>query len=100
MEIVDSGITISPNNLYLWIIFGAIAGAIAHIMSSQKDKGKISVSMFLGSLGAVSGGSFATFIYGIGMQGIDLTSLAIALSASLAFLTIYQFFANSSNASR
>ena len=94
MELSMVGVTISWTNFMIWVIFGIGAGAIAHYLSFNAVRGGVSASMILGILGAVSGGSFATFIYGIGMRGIDLTSLAIAISASLVFLTLYQLTEN------
>lgn len=99
MEFQIVGITISWVNMATWISFGVIAGVVVHLFSSESTKLSLPEGLLLGVLGSISGGSFATFLYGIGMKGIDLTSLSVSIAASLSFLTLYQVFSksNSSN---
>lgn len=80
---------ISVFNYTSWIIFGGAAGFVAHFLSNNTIKGGIIISTVLGMLGAVAGGTFATFLYGVGMRGIDLTSLAVSLISSLTFLVLF-----------
>lgn len=99
MDFQIIGISISWINMITWISFGFIAGLVMYFFSSSKNKLKLWESLVLGVLGSVSGGSFATFLYGVGLRGIDLTSLSVAIAASLSFLIIYQIIikTNSSN---
>ncbi len=94
MELSQLGPTISWINLIAWVVFGLIAGGVAQYVSVTSVRGGMSMAMLLGILGSVSGGALATFLYGIGMQGIDLTSLAIAVFASLGFLLLYHYSVN------
>lgn len=84
------GTQISFMNLVYWLAFGLIAGFIAQLLSFNTVKGGMKGSLVLGALGAVSGGALATFIYGIGMSGFDLTALAVALTGAIAFLGVYR----------
>ena len=84
------GLPISWTNVLAWTTFGSIAGGIAYFFRQSTMRGSMLTSMALGTLGAISGGALATFVYGIGMRGLDITSLAIAITASLGFLTLYQ----------
>lgn len=90
MELTIIGFTISWTNILAWTVFGSTAGAIAYFFKDSKVRGSMLASIVLGSLGAISGGALATFVYGVGMRGLDITSLAIAIVASLGFLTLYQ----------
>ncbi len=97
MELSFTEISISWINLVTWISFGIVAGGAAHLMSAGKSQLSLFAACALGILGAVAGGAFATVLYGIGLHGIDLTSLSIAIAASLGFLTAYQIFSKPSN---
>jgi uncharacterized membrane protein YeaQ/YmgE (transglycosylase-associated protein family) len=88
MEFMNTHISLL--NLALWAVFGLGAGFLAQLMSYDTLKGGMSSSLVLGVMGAISGGALATFIYGIGMRGFDLTALAVALTGALSFLVVYR----------
>lgn len=90
MELTVIGLTISWTNILAWTVFGSIVGSCAYFFRDSSVRGSLFTSMVLGTFGAISGGALATFVYGIGMRGLDITSLAIAIVASLGFLTLYQ----------
>lgn len=71
-----------------WIVFGLIVGVIANLVDPEPNKGGVVGAMILGILGAVLGGFLANLIFGIGVSGFNITSLAIAVLGSLLLLFI------------
>jgi len=76
--------------IFLWIVFGLIAGIIAKWVMPGRDPGGIIVTILLGIAGAVVGGFVATsFGYG-SMTGFDLRSLLIAIGGAMLLLVGYR----------
>lgn len=69
-----------------WIIFGLIVGIISYIIDSKESEGGLAGAIILGILGAMLGGFLANLLFGIGISGFNLSSLAIAVIGSLLLL--------------
>lgn len=75
-------------NLLGWIIFGLIAGAVANMIDPRPAKGGILGAMLLGIVGAVVGGFLGSTLFGVGVEGFDLSSFIVAILGSLLVLFI------------
>jgi uncharacterized membrane protein YeaQ/YmgE (transglycosylase-associated protein family) len=77
--------------LFLWIVFGLIAGVLAKVIMPGRDPGGMILTIVLGIAGAVVGGFFSTFMgYGT-VTGFDVRSLVIAVGGALVLLIGYRF---------
>jgi uncharacterized membrane protein YeaQ/YmgE (transglycosylase-associated protein family) len=77
--------------LFLWIVFGLIAGVLAKVIMPGRDPGGMILTIVLGIVGAVVGGFFSTFMgYGT-VTGFDVRSLVIAVGGALVLLIGYRF---------
>lgn len=74
--------------IFTWIVFGLIVGIIANVIDPKKEEGGLMGAVILGVLGAVLGGILANLLFGIGITGFNLTSLAIAVLGSLFLLFV------------
>lgn len=74
--------------IFTWIVFGLIVGIIANIIDPKKEEGGLIGAIVLGILGAMLGGFLANLLFGIGIDGFNLTSLAIAVLGSLFLLFV------------
>lgn len=74
--------------IFTWIVFGLIVGIVANVIDPKKDEGGLLGAGILGVLGAVLGGLLANLLFGIGINGFNLTSLAIAVLGSLFLLFV------------
>lgn len=75
-----------------WIIFGAIAGAIAKLLMPGKDPGGFIVTVLLGIAGAVVGGFIGRAIWGSsGVNDWSIGSFALAIGGAIVLLAIYRF---------
>ena len=71
-----------------WIIFGAIAGWLAGIISGDKNQGCLT-NIIVGIVGAFLGGFLMEFFTGEGMQfHFSLQSFAVAVLGSVILLAI------------
>ncbi len=73
-------------SIFAWIIFGLIAGVIANLLDPHPGSGGILGAIVLGILGAVFGGFLGNMIFGIGVDGFNLSSLVVAVVGSLLLL--------------
>lgn len=71
-----------------WILFGFIAGALAHLIDPQPRRGGFLGAVVLGVLGALTGGFFATLLFGGGIQGVSLNTAIVASFSSLLLLFV------------
>ncbi|MBI2315407.1 GlsB/YeaQ/YmgE family stress response membrane protein [Candidatus Daviesbacteria bacterium] len=83
-------------NIIFWIIFGLIVGTLANIIDPSTSRGGILGSIILGILGAILGGILGNIVFGIGVTGFNLPSIAVATLGALLLLFIERAFRRSS----
>ena len=72
----------------VWIILGLVAGYIASQIVDREGKG-LWLNLALGIVGAIVGGVIFSALGGVGITGINLYSLIVAVVGSIAVLWIY-----------
>lgn len=73
-------------NILAWIIFGLIAGWIAHTLRPEPARGGVLGTLILGILGALLGGFLGSLIFGVGITGFNITSFIVAVLGALVVL--------------
>ena len=74
-----------------WIIFGAIAGAIAKLLMPGKDPGGFIITILLGIAGAVVGGFIGRALWGSnGVNDWSIGSFALAIAGAILLLFLYR----------
>ncbi|MGE0405329.1 MAG: GlsB/YeaQ/YmgE family stress response membrane protein [Candidatus Korobacteraceae bacterium] len=74
-----------------WIIFGAIAGAIAKLLMPGRDPGGMIVTILLGIAGAVVGGYIGQALWGsTGASDWSIGSFVLAIGGAILLLAIYR----------
>ncbi len=76
-------------NVFGWVVFGLIAGLIAHSFDSEEVRGGIFGSILLGITGSLVGGFVANMLFGVNHFTFDLPSFIIAIAGSLLVLFVY-----------
>lgn len=79
-------------SIIYWIIFGLIVGALANIIDPAPSQGGILGSIVLGILGAILGGVLGSLVFGIGITGFNLPSIAIATLGALLLMFLARAF--------
>lgn len=79
-------------NLFLWIIFGAIAGWIASIIMGKNKKMGAIANIVVGVIGAFVGGYIMDFLGQEGVTGFNLTSLFVAIVGAVVLLFVVGLF--------
>ena len=72
----------------VWIILGLVAGYIASQIVDREGKG-LWPNMALGIVGAIVGGVIFSALGGVGITGINLYSLIVAVVGSIVVLWVY-----------
>ena len=72
--------------ILLWIIFGAIAGWLAHVITGRG--GGLIVNIIVGIVGAFIGGFIMSLFGGAGVGGFDLYSLIVAVLGAVVLLVV------------
>lgn len=62
-----------------WVVLGFIAGYIVDLIDPSAVRGRLMATTITGVVGALLGGLLSTAIFGIGVTGLDLTSVIIAV---------------------
>lgn len=76
-----------------WIIFGAIAGAIAKLLMPGRDPGGMFVTILLGIAGALIGGFIGNALWGsAGTTDWSLGSFFLAIGGAVLLLALYRMF--------
>ena len=76
-------------NVIAWMLFGIINGLALYMFEGRKDRVSAVSAMALGSLGALSGGTFAFLLFGGISNGFNATLLlVIFFEAVLLFLLL------------
>lgn len=85
-------------NIFIWSLFGLIAGMVAHILDNRPARGGVTGAIAFGMLGALVGGFVANYLFGIELMRFDLVSLLIAVFGSLTILLVHRtVFTNPDN---
>ena len=79
-------------NIFLWIIFGAIAGWIASIITGKNRKMGAIANIVVGIIGAFVGGYIMQFFGVQGVTGFNLPSLLVAIVGAVVLLWVVGLF--------
>jgi len=71
-----------------WIILGLIAGFIASKIVNKTGSG-LYIDIALGVVGAIVGGYLADAVLGIGVTGVNITSIIISVIGACLVLWVY-----------
>lgn len=77
-------------NIMSWLILGFMAGFIAHIIDNRVVRGGFLGTLMMGVLGALAGGYLTNLFLGIGITGLNLTSLLSATGGALLLSFIWR----------
>lgn len=72
--------------ILVWIIFGAIAGWLAHLITGRG--GGLIVNIVVGIVGAFIGGFIMSLLGGGGVSGFNLYSLFVAVLGAVVLLVV------------
>ena len=75
-------------NIFVWIIFGALAGWIASILMGKNKKMGAIANIVTGIVGAFIGGSIMEFFGVDGVTGFNLPSLVVAILGAIVLLYV------------
>jgi uncharacterized membrane protein YeaQ/YmgE (transglycosylase-associated protein family) len=79
-------------NIFIWIIFGAIAGWIASIIMRRNKKMGAIANIVVGIVGAFIGGYIMDYFGAEGVTGFNLNSLLVAIGGAVVLLFIVGLF--------
>lgn len=75
-----------------WIIFGALAGWLASIITGRNKQMGCLANIIAGIVGAIIGGFVMSFIGGSGVTGFNLYSFFVAVVGAVFLLVILGLF--------
>ena len=75
-------------NIIVWIIFGAIAGWVASVVTHRSDRQGMFGDILLGIVGAAVGGFLMYMIGQPGVTGFNLYSFAVSTFGAVAVIWI------------
>jgi len=79
-------------NIFVWIIFGALAGWIASIITGRNKKMGAIANIVVGIIGAFIGGYIMDFFGAEGVTGFNFYSLFVAIVGAVVLLFIVGLF--------
>ena len=79
-------------NIFVWIIFGALAGWIASIITGRNKQMGAIANIVVGIIGAFLGGYIMQFFGVQGVTGFNLPSLLVAIVGAVVLLFIVGLF--------
>ena len=71
-----------------WIIFGALAGWLASLVTGRNDQMGCLTNIVIGIVGALIGGFLMSFLGGTGVTGFNVRSLVVAVLGAIVILSI------------
>lgn len=74
-----------------WIIFGALAGWIASIITGRNERQGCLMNIIVGVIGASLGGWIMSLFGGSGVTGFNLPSFLVAVLGAVVLLAIVNF---------
>jgi uncharacterized membrane protein YeaQ/YmgE (transglycosylase-associated protein family) len=81
-------------SIIVWLIFGALAGWIASIISGTDAKQGAFANIVVGILGAFIGGFVMSLIGKSGVTGFNIYSAIVAVIGAVILLSIYKTVTN------
>ena len=75
-----------------WIIFGALAGWLASIITGRNRQMGCIANIVVGIVGAIIGGFLMSFIGGSGVTGFNLYSFFVAVVGAVVLLVVVGMF--------
>ncbi len=75
-------------NIFVWLIFGALAGWIASMIMGKNNKMGAIANIIVGIIGAFLGGWLFSFFGAQGVTGFNLQSLFVAVVGAVALIFI------------
>lgn len=82
-------------SIVVWIIFGALAGWIASILTGTNEQQGMIGNIIIGVLGAFLGGFIANMFGMSDVNGFNLYSLLVAIFGAVVLLSIKRLFTKS-----
>lgn len=79
-------------NVFVWIIFGALAGWIASIIMKKNKKMGAIANIIVGIVGAFIGGYIMDFFGAEGVTGFNFYSLLVAILGAMVLLWVAGLF--------
>ena len=76
-------------SILVWIIFGAIAGWLAHVLTGRG--GGLITNIIVGIVGAFLGGFIMSLFGGGGVTGFNLYSFFVAVVGAVVLLVVLGF---------
>jgi uncharacterized membrane protein YeaQ/YmgE (transglycosylase-associated protein family) len=77
-------------SIFVWIVLGLVAGALAKFIMPGRDPGGIIVTILIGIAGALVGGFISTKLGYGGVDGFDIRSIIIAVLGAILLLIIFR----------
>lgn len=74
-----------------WIIFGAIAGWLASLITGRNERQGCFANMAVGIIGAFLGGLIFSLLGGHGVTGFNLYSMLVAVIGAVVLLLVLGF---------
>jgi uncharacterized membrane protein YeaQ/YmgE (transglycosylase-associated protein family) len=78
--------------IFLWIVFGLVAGSVAKWIMPGPDRLGVFGTMLVGVAGAIAGGLIGAVMGGSGVIGFDFRSFLLAITGSLVVLISYRTY--------
>ena len=75
-------------SIVLWIIFGALAGWIASMLTGENARMGAVANIVVGIVGAILGGWIVSLLGGSGVDGFNLGSLLVAIAGAVILILI------------
>ncbi len=74
-----------------WIIFGALAGWIASMITGRNERQGCLMNIIVGVIGASLGGWIMSLFGGSGVTGFNLPSFLVAVLGAVVLLAVVNF---------
>lgn len=81
-------------NLIFWVIFGAIAGFIASMITGDDPRVNGLMNVVVGIVGAVLGGLVMSLFGGPGVTGFNIYSFLVAIGGAILLLWVVRAFSS------
>ena len=79
-------------DLLFWIIFGAIVGWLASVLTDTNDQQGFVGNVVVGIIGALLGGMISRALGGPAVSGFNLSSIAVATVGAIILLIFVNLF--------
>lgn len=78
-------------NFLLWVIFGGISGWLASVLMGTNANQGFLGNIIVGILGAIIGGYLMSHFGKVGITGLNLYSLLVAVIGAIVLTIIFKF---------